>query len=239
MIRQALEYLVGLRENKTYTIDGHSYSDNDLTLIKEPKPAPRAIDVKTLSAVAALIRKEEKHFVSPTFIEVLNPRELTVYSSYDTEDEYTRHEYYRVKCDAPRFNPAWYEREDMIINLMSLFDKTADLDYVLDLISKISQNSSIETADNGITQKVTARQGVELKETTTIKPIVSLKPFRTFLEVEQPESKFLLRVGERLRIGLLEADGGKWTLAAKRNIADYFAHELKDLIEAGSISVVF
>lgn len=239
MIQKALEYLVGLRENKTYTIDGHNYSDNELTLIKEPKPSPSSISITSLSTLSALIRKEERHFVSPTFIEVLNAREIIVYSSYDTEDEFMRHQYYKVKCDAPMFAPGWYEREDVIIKLMSLFDKTADLDYVLDLISKITQNSSIETADNGITQKVTARQGVDLKETTTIKPIVSLKPFRTFLEVEQPESKFLLRVGERVKVGLLEADGGKWTLGAKKNIADYFAVELKDLIEAGSIAIVF
>jgi len=239
MIQQALEYLVGLTQNKTYNIDGYNYSDRDLVLIKEDKPAPKSITVSTISSVAALIRREEKHFVLPTFVEVLSPRELVVYSTYDTEGEYNRHEYYRAKCNAPMFSPGWNEREDIIIKLMSLFDKTADLDYVLDLISKITQNSSIETADNGITQKVTAREGVELKNTTTIKPIISLKPYRTFLEVEQPESKFLLRVGERLKVGLLEADGGKWTLDAKKNIADYFARELKDLIESGTIIIVF
>ncbi|GHV35039.1 hypothetical protein FACS1894187_06870 [Synergistales bacterium] len=239
MIQKALEYLVGLHDNKTYIIDGHNYSDNPLYEVKKPKPAPESITVATLSSVAELIRREEKHFVTPTFIEILSARELLVYSTYDVKDEFNRRTYYNVKCGAPMFIPGWYEREDIIIKLMSLFDKTPDLDYVLDLISKISQNSSVETADNGITQKVTARQGVELKETTAIKPIVSLKPFRTFLEVEQPESKFLLRVGEHVKIGLIEADGGKWTLNAKQNIADYFAANLKDLIETGSIVVVF
>jgi hypothetical protein len=79
---------------------------------------------------------------------------------------------------------------------------------------------------------------VDLKQSTLIKPVVSLKPFRTFLEVEQPESNFLLRVGERIKIGLLEADGKKWVLDAKENIAGYFARELAGLIQAGSIVIL-
>jgi hypothetical protein len=239
MIQKALAYLVGLTENKTYEIEGHTYSDKELVLVKEPKPAPESITVTSLSSLVTLIKKEEMNFVSPTFIEIVNPRKLLVYSTYDLDDEYKRHTYYSVECNAPFFAPGWFEREDMIIKLLSIFDKTPDRDYVLDLISKISQNSSIETSDNGITQKVTARQGVELKESTTIKPIVSLSPFRTFLEVAQPESKFLLRVGERVKIGLIEADGGKWTLDAKSFIADYLSKELKDFIQAGSIAIVF
>ncbi len=68
MIKNALEYLVGLKDNRTYVIDGHNYSDKELVLIKEPKPAPSPITVTSLSTLAALIRKEEKHFVTPTFI---------------------------------------------------------------------------------------------------------------------------------------------------------------------------
>jgi hypothetical protein len=238
MLKEAFEYLVGLKQNKTYEIGGKTYSGEELVLIEEPKDAPQSINISTISSVVTLIKREQKHFVAPTFIKILSPRELSIQSSYDTDNKYKRYEYYRVKCDAPMFAPQWYEREDMIIHLMSLFDSTADLDYVLDLISTISSNSTIETTDNGITQKVTARQGVELKQSIAIKPIVSLKPFRTFLEVEQPESKFLLRVGERIKIGLLEADGGKWILDAKKNIAAYFEENLPELIQAGGIVVV-
>ena len=39
-------------------------------------------------------------------------------------------------------------------------------------------------------------------------------------------------------IGFFEADGGVWKLEAKRNIADYFEKNLKDLIEAGKVVVM-
>ena len=40
--------------------------------------------------------------------------------------------------------------------------------------------------------------------------------FRTFLEVEQPESEFLLRVDPDEGIGFFEADGGIWKLEAPK-----------------------
>jgi len=61
---------------------------------------------------------------------------------------------------------------------------------------------------------------------------------RTFVEVEQPESDFLLRISERGEIGVYPADGGVWKLEATRNIAGYFEEALKDLIESGSVVVI-
>ena len=41
---------------------------------------------------------------------------------------------------------------------------------------------------------------------------VTLRPFRTFIEVEQPESKFIFRMREGGRCAIFEADGahGSW-----------------------------
>lgn len=58
----------------------------------------------------------------------------------------------------------------------------------------MTNENSVSTNDNGVTQTVEARQGVALNAVVEIKPRVMLRPFRTFLEVEQPESEFLLRV---------------------------------------------
>lgn len=90
----------------------------------------------------------------------------------------------------------------------------------------------------GVTQTVEARQGVALNALVEVKPRIQLQPFRTFLEVPQPESEFLLRVDPNEGIGFFEADGGVWKLEAKRNIADYFEKNLKDLIEAGKVVVM-
>lgn len=82
------------------------------------------------------------------------------------------------------------------------------------------------------------RNYVALNAVVEIKPRVMLRPFRTFLEVEQPESEFLLRVDPDEGIGFFEADGGIWKLEAKKNIADYFLKNMGDLIDAGKVVVM-
>ena len=106
-----------------------------------------------------------------------------------------------------------------------------------ELISKIRALAE-KTWVEGVTQTVEARQGVALNALIEIKPRVMLRPFRTFLEVEQPESEFLLRVDPDEGIGFFEADGGIWKLEAKKNIADYFLKNMGDLIDAGKVVVM-
>lgn len=77
-----------------------------------------------------------------------------------------------------------------------------------------------------------------MKEGKGVKPIVKLKPYRTFSEVEQPESEFLVRLSDGGRVALYEADGGAWKLQARRNVADYLKENLADLIESGDVIVV-
>ena len=71
-----------------------------------------------------------------------------------------------------------------------------------------------------------------------VRPYVNMQPFRTFLEVEQPESVFLLRLDGNGNVGLFEADGGVWKREATRNISAYFEQKLADLIGSGRVVVL-
>ena len=57
---------------------------------------------------------------------------------------------------------------------------------------------------------------------------VTLAPYRTFLEVEQPASKFIFRIKEGGQLALFEADGGAWQHEAILNIKNYLIEQLKD-----------
>ena len=145
---------------------------------------------------------------------------------------------YRAEADAPGLRTGFRGREAALIELRSLFIPNEGTAYLLDLLSKMTDENKVSTNDNGVTQTVEARQGVALNAMVEVKPRVMLRPFRTFLEVEQPESEFLLRVDADEGIGFFEADGGIWKLEAKRNIADYFNTNLTDLIEAGKVVIM-
>lgn len=133
-----------------------------------------------------------------------------------------------------RFNPY----ENAVIELRSLYIPNEDTKYLLKLLGSITSESKVTSSDNGVTQTVEAKSGIALSQVVEVKPRVSLKPFRTFIEVDQPESEFLLRISGDGKIGLYEADGGVWKLEATRNVAAYFEEALQDLIERGDVVVI-
>ena len=241
MLKAAIQYLVGLKENKTYDINGETYSDHELVRIAPHVDRPREITVNGLSSIAELIREEYDIFSDslPIYIRIIDAREVAVFTSYD--DMMARDALYRCTCDAPAFRPGWMEHDEAIIKLRSIFVQdgdTSDLEYVMDLLSRVSKESSVTSSDNGISQTVEARQGVALSQRVKVRPIVRLTPYRTFLEFEQPTSEFLLRLDEDGRVGLLEADGGRWKVDAKTEIAGFFDIVLKDLIESRKVVVL-
>ena len=66
---------------------------------------------------------------------------------------------------------------------------------------------------------------------------ITLKPYRTFAEVDQPESLFLIRISER-GISFIEADGGMWRLTARKTIKEYLEQQLKDQVAGGEVVVM-
>lgn len=126
--------------------------------------------------------------------------------------------------------------EEAMIALRTRFQATPDSEYALKLLSDITTGSKITLNDNGIATSVVSRSGVALQTNTPIRPIITLKPYRTFQEVEQPASQFLIRVSER-GITFVEADGGMWKLAARKTVRDYLAEKLAPEIEAGLVAI--
>lgn len=237
MLKEALEYLVSLKGNNVYTINGETYSDNSLYRIGPVIDRPEKINVTGLDSIVSLIRAEiKKARVTPLFIRVDGPTDVSVFTTYD--EQMRRDFLYHAVCDVPSVDTGYMGYESFIIALRSKFIPNDDVTYLLDLLSRINKENGVSTSDNGITQTVEARSGVSLKQTVAIKPRVTLAPYRTFLEVAQPSSEFILRLSDDGDVGLFEADGGMWKLAAKKNIADYFAEALKPAISDGTVVVM-
>ena len=61
-------------------------------------------------------------------------------------------------------------------------------------------------ADDGVGQTVTAKSGVTRTTKVDVKNPWMLAPFRTFPEVAQPESPFILRMDKDSQCALFEGD---------------------------------
>lgn len=236
MLAKAIDKILSLKDNRTYEIGGHVYSDNPLTRIDPPIDRPKGIEVNSLDSICKLIRKEIEKVGTTVMVRVSGSRTVEVFTTY--LDDFSRNQLYTAKADVPDVRAGWRDHESALIELRSLFIPGEGTAYLLDLISRMAKDDSVKSADNGVTQTITATSGISLKASVEVKPRVVLQPFRTFLEVPQPESEFLLRIDEDGQIGLFEADGGVWKLEAKSNIADYLERELADLINGGDVIVM-
>lgn len=65
-----------------------------------------------------------------------------------------------------------------------------------------------------------------------------LRPYRTFLAVEQPASLFILRMREGGQCALFEADGGLWRETARQNIRNYFEYELEKMVSEHKVVIL-
>lgn len=240
MLKEFADFLVKLGEDKTIVtkeINGDTYASKELRRIAPHVDRPKTICVNGLDSIAKLVRHEldlaENY---PVYIRVSGPRSVEVFS---TLDGYMERDYlYEAVCDAPDFKGGWQAQEEAIIKLRSAFIPNEGTEYLLDLLSRICKEDSVGSDDNGVSQTVTARQGISLKHFEPVRSRIPLRPYRTFTEVKQPESEFILRLDEEGRVGLIEADGGAWKMEAKANIAAYFEEALSDAVQSGKVVVM-
>ena len=124
----------------------------------------------------------------------------------------------------------WYEREAFQIGLMASFLPTKRRDDVLRFVAGIVQSAEVKTADDGISQRVTAKTGIARVAEVDIPNPLTLQPYRTFPEAQQPESDFVFRVrtasDNAIGVALFEADGGRWKLQAALNIKEWLTENI-------------
>ena len=237
MLKAMIETIEEMAEPVFHEIDGQVFSNHEMVHVADKKPMPKCIELTGLDSICKMVRNEADHVGLQIFIQVKDYKSVSVFTSLDSDED--RLYLYKCLADTPAVTTGRFMAyENAVIELRSLYIPNEGTKYLLQLLSSISNESKVTSSDNGVTQQVEARSGIALNSMVKIEPRVTLQPFRTFIEVEQPASEFLLRINERGEIGFFPADGGVWKLEATRNVAGYFENALKDLIEAGSVVVI-
>lgn len=236
MLKALAEYIVGLKDVKTYEINGETFAERELVRVLPRKCSAKMLQVNSLDALVEMIKNEITIMPRHLFVDVDTARHVRVFSSLDEDRE--REYLYEAVCDVPGFTEGYRGYETAIVELRSRFLPSDGVDYLLTLLSRVNKEQGVTTMDNGVTQTVEARSGVSLKEMVAVKPRVTLAPYRTFLEVQQPFSEFLLRLDEDGNVGLFEADGGMWKMDAKKLIAQYLTKALEGYIANDYVTVI-
>ena len=237
MLKAAIEKIQEMTKPVIREVEGRTFSisADNIDEIRPTLDRPDCLPLNSLDALVKLVKTEAlKKYKAPIYITIPNHMNVTCFSQPDdAEGRYERITYYTAKATDV---PGWEERtqlpfEEAMIALRTRFQPTSDTEYALKLLSEITTGAKITFNDNGVATSVVTKKGIDLQTNQAIRPIITLKPYRTFQEVEQPESQFLIRVSER-GISFIEAGGGMWKLHAretiKRYLDDAFANEIQD-----------
>ena len=234
MIKDALKYIVDLGEAKVQDItlpDGtvQTYSDKQLNRLSVHIPMASSIEMSTLTSLVDYIKANVDVMAEKMIIDVKSPTEVRLYSQLNMERD--RETLVVVNARVPEFSfNSFMDQEKFCINLQSKFIDSDDRALILKFAGTVEANTIAEYGDDGVTQKATVKTGIASKSDAIVPNPVHLRPYRTFLEVEQPASDFIFRMKQDKYDGvscaIFEADGGAWKMNATKAIKEYLQFEL-------------
>lgn len=243
-IKEAIAYIAGLavkaEKPEQIEIDGKLYCTKELKRYdKYDKAEP--IKATTLTSLVDYIKQRRDEMRDHMIIQVVSATHVKLYSGLLAERD--RETLFEVNALLPSFEfGREYDQEAFIISMQSCFTHSNDREAVTVLASNIVNTQQATYSDDGISQQAVIKTGVTTKEPALVPNPVTLKPYRTFLEVEQPESEFVFRVSEG-RGGapvfkLVAADGGLWKSQAVDNVKNYLMEALVDIPNREQITII-
>lgn len=226
MLKEFIEKIesMALKSNLITLENGRVMSAYPLNPVKEPEVA--CLHCHTLSAIKDYIGSFDGNPNMMVHVEDWNAVRLTgpVFGRERQRECFIESKAYDIKH---QFNIS-ISLKQFIVYIQSSFVQDDTTAAILKILGNVVQGKEAEYADDGLTQRVTTRAGVTRREMVDLPNPVNLRPFRTFMDIEQPASLFVLRLnagrdGEQPTVSLTEADGGAWKNQAIASIKEFFA----------------
>lgn len=159
---------------------------------------------------------------SKLMLQVTTPVEVGLLRAIEgPETRFRRQMLLRAEAMLPVFPfGTFLPHEEFMVRLQSMFVPTPERDDLLTTVSAISESAVRTTREDGFAQEVNVSKGVQMVGAKRLPNPVNLRPYRTFPEIEQPESPFVVRArqaredDERPQLALFESDGGAWRMSA-------------------------
>lgn len=244
-IQKALEYAVELNNQKEIIqeVNGKRFYNLEMGRLVE-LDGPAYADTLVVNTLTGLVEYLQSKFDETSkeepeslLINIQNPEKVAVYSQLNVDRK--RENLITAVASLDKFPYGHFlDSEKFIINLQSLFTRELDAEAVLKCASSIRIEGGGDLNDNGVSQVATVKQGAATVAKAEVPSPAELRPYRTFLEVEQPQSPFIFRINQRGDCALFEADGGMWRMFAMQSIKTYLETELSKSIEQGYLTII-
>lgn len=232
MLKEFVDKIIGLKRPEIIESQGRTYRIEGYTPEKDPYPSH--MEINNLTGIVDFVKSSPEGW-GGYFIQVRDFDKVFLFQpaagSFNQRVSIIEAE--SRKCKFSFGYPL--DVEKFIIALNGMFLPTEDRDYLLKFVSNIKIDANAQVKDDGVSQTVTARQGVSsLVKEIPIKPLVNLQPFRTFNEVDQPVSQFVFRMKMDKESGsatcaLHECDGEAWKQESIQNIKKFLTEALPEI----------
>ena len=240
MKKESIDRIVELSEIKLKNVNGFTYSDKPLHLIKQPAQQTSFLVYSLSSIVDYLTANADDLNPEKTIINVMSHQTVQVVSNLDKTFERS----YYLLADVSRFfqNSAVNEMMDIesfIINLQSNFADSSEKAELLKLVSNMTDEVLINSKDDGISQSVAVKTGIQKMENVKVPNPVQLYPFNTFPDLdnvrldEKRPAKYIFRAKKGnagIVLGLYEYDKERYKLEIMFDIKEYLEHELQGFV---------
>ena len=193
---------------------------------------PDALIISTLTGIVDFINGIDGITADKAMIHVASETNVmlvgAIASSFRNRDTYAH-----AKYTNPTFKFGnWMELESFIINIQTGFVQDDMTATILKVVGNLKDETITNFSDDGKTQAVTAKTGISMVQKVAVPSPITLRPFRTFMEVDQPASSFIFRMkqqgnGQPPACALFEADGKAWELEAMQRIKKWLEENAK------------
>lgn len=241
MLKEALEYLAKLSNDRpgALSVGGvmHIYDDDRQKYSKYESPLISTLSTSSISSIYDFFESKVDGLVDSQFlVHVFNPFRIEIKSALRS-DNGGRNTLLSSTTSVDCKNVISGQPEDFVVAVLHMFEDNEDRQHLLALTGNVEQSDTISRAEDGVSQRVIVRQGVN-KMSVEPKDFYSLIPRRGFAETKNIESKFVLRAsGEGPNFCLTELDNKDWAL---REIAQIVAllKEQRDATE-GTWNIIY
>lgn len=230
---QFVDKVLEVSNFKTIEMNGHTYHSNhigsNLVVIPTAEKTKLFSLNQVLGFVDNLVKTTDKKFL----INVLDHENVEVIES--TLNKNLKRNVYAEATSTKITNTfkfgQFMDQEDFIIEVMTKFIITESREKLLSFISMVKTEESNERNDNSYTQSVVVRKGSALVANADVVNLWSLKSFKSFPEIEQPEIPYILRVrGDSF--ALFECDGGAWKVETAGKIKEYLDKNIDEVLKS-------
>lgn len=221
---------LGIKLAEPVVINNKSFTAVKMNQVEDNRYYVGTKMVYSLSSLAAYINKIEDDWHDKSFVHVVSETGVEFCSPFD--DRGKRNVYVAAEFSPAHFGYGdQYNLEDFIIDLQACFVDTPAKASILKLIGNITDSASMQVEDDGVTQSVTTRKGISMQEQSEVPNPIFLEPYRTFPEVDQPESRFVFRLSsahnrEGMVASLHTVKDSLWKLEAMANIHKFLSEHV-------------